>query len=89
MPTGEPAKRTKQHIQDNSQQGNEKGAGEHFGIVTGGISRDEQLAKAGKDGRQEGCGETAAVQGSGVRPDPASVHDGRRSSSGWVVREAV
>ena len=42
----------------------------------------EQLTESGKDGRQDGCGETAAVQGSSVRPDPASVHDGRRSSSG-------
>ena len=42
----------------------------------------EQLTESGEDGRQEGSGEAAAVQGSGVRPDPASVHDGRRSSSG-------
>ena len=41
----------------------------------------EQLTESGKDGRQEGRSQAAAVQGSGVRPDPASVHDGRRSSS--------
>ena len=42
----------------------------------------EELTKPGEHCRQAGRGEAATVEVSGLRPDPAGVHDGRWSSSG-------